>query len=168
VAGVWLIVSRLPEFGVSLVAPLWSPDGSVPWFVLVHLGVVIGCGLGLLFLRHRIAAWLVPMPQPDLRASVSGLQAAAFAVVGRAPKDSAAKPDTSPAADLEDQGLIGGGELDGPHDGFRVPLFLFLAVAFAFQVIHEKREFDLRDARILRGPQQYGQDGSNGERAQLG
>jgi hypothetical protein len=82
VAGVWLIVSRLPEFGVSLVAPLWSPDGSVPWFVLVHLGVVIGCGLGLLFLRHRIAAWLVPMPQPDLRASVSGLQAAAFAVVG--------------------------------------------------------------------------------------
>ena len=82
VAGVWLIVSRLPEFGVSLVAHLWSPDGSVPWFVLVHLGVVIGCGLGLLFLRHRIAAWLVPMPQPDLRASVSGLQAAAFSVVG--------------------------------------------------------------------------------------
>ena len=56
VAGVWLIVSRLPEFGVSLVAPLWSPDGSVPWFVLVHLGVVIGCGLGLLF-RVGACCW---------------------------------------------------------------------------------------------------------------
>jgi hypothetical protein len=82
VAGVWLIVSRLPELGVSLVASIKNPNGSVPWFVLVHLGVMIGCGLGLVFLRHRIAAWLVPMPEPDLKESVAGLQAAAFSVVG--------------------------------------------------------------------------------------
>ena len=81
-AGIWLIVSRLPELGVSLVASIKNPDGSVPWFVLVHLGIMIGCGLGLVFLRHRIAAWLVPMPQPDFKGSVAGLQAAAFSVVG--------------------------------------------------------------------------------------
>ena len=82
VAGVWLIVSRIPELGVSLVYSALEPDGSVPWFPLVHVGLVIVCGLGLLLLRHRIASWLVPTPQPDFSGSVAGLQAAAFSVVG--------------------------------------------------------------------------------------
>jgi hypothetical protein len=38
--------------------------------------------LGLLLLRHSIAARLVPTEEPDLTGSVSGLQAAAFAVIG--------------------------------------------------------------------------------------
>ena len=82
VAGVWLIVSRSPDLGVSLAYSVIESDGSVPWFVLVHVGLVIMFGLGLVLLRHRIAAWLVPISQPDLSGSVAGLQAAAFSVVG--------------------------------------------------------------------------------------
>jgi hypothetical protein len=82
VAGVWLIVSRIPELGVSLVYPIAEPEGSLPWFVVVHVGLVIVCGLGLLLLRHRIASWLVPTSQPDLSGSVAGFQAAAFSVLG--------------------------------------------------------------------------------------
>ncbi len=75
VAGVWLVVSRFPELGVSLVYSAMEPDGSIPWFVLVHVGLVIVCGFGLLLLCHRIATWLVPTCQPDLNDSVAGLQA---------------------------------------------------------------------------------------------
>ena len=46
------------------------------------LSVVILCGLGLVLLRHRIAAWLVPVPQPELGSSAAGVQAVAFSVVG--------------------------------------------------------------------------------------
>ena len=82
VAGVWLIVSRLPDLGLSLVFSPRQPDGSFSWLLLVSVGFVILCGLGLVLLRHRIASWLVPMPQPDLTVSVAGLQAVAFSVVG--------------------------------------------------------------------------------------
>ena len=81
-AGVWLIVSRIPELGVSLVFSAVEEDRSVPWFVLVHVGLVIVCGVSLVLLRHRIAAWLVPKPPADLMPSVGGLQAAAFSVMG--------------------------------------------------------------------------------------
>jgi hypothetical protein len=82
VAGVWLIVSRMPELGLGLVFTPRQPDGSLSWIVLVLVGLVILCGLGLVLLRHRIASWLVPMPQPDLTGSVAGMQAVAFSVVG--------------------------------------------------------------------------------------
>jgi hypothetical protein len=82
VAGVWLIVSRMPELGLSLVFTPRQPDGSFSWIVLLLIGLVILCGLGLVLLRHRIASWLVPMPQPDLSGSVAGIQAVAFSVVG--------------------------------------------------------------------------------------
>jgi hypothetical protein len=82
VAGVWLIVSRLPELGLSLAFSPRHPDGSLSWIGLVSVGLVVGCGLGLVLLRRRIASWLVPMPQPELRGSVAGLQAVAFSVVG--------------------------------------------------------------------------------------
>jgi hypothetical protein len=82
IAGVWLIVSRVPDLGVSLAFSPSDPDGSIPWFVVVHVGLVIACGIGLLLLRRRIASWLVPEPQPDLRGSAAGFQAAAFSVIG--------------------------------------------------------------------------------------
>ncbi len=82
VAGVWLIVSRMPDLGLSLVFSPGQPDGSLSWIAIVAVGLVILCGLGLVLLRHRIAAWLVPMPQPDIRSSVAGVQAVAFSVVG--------------------------------------------------------------------------------------
>ena len=82
VAGVWLIVSRTPELGLGLVFSPRQPDGSLSWIAIVAVGLVILCGLGLVLLRHRIAAWLVPMPQPDLGGSAAGVQAVAFSVVG--------------------------------------------------------------------------------------
>jgi hypothetical protein len=82
VIGVWLIVSRVPELGVTVAFYVREPDESIPWFLVVHLGLVIVCGLGLWLLRHRIASWLVPEPQADLSDSVAGLQAAAFSVIG--------------------------------------------------------------------------------------
>lgn len=82
VAGLWLIVSRIPDLGVSLAFSPREPDGSLPWFVVVHVGLVIVCGIGLLLLRRRIASWLVPESRPDLGGSVAGFQAAAFSVVG--------------------------------------------------------------------------------------
>jgi hypothetical protein len=82
VAGVWLMASRLPELGLSLLFTPRQPDGSLSWIGIVSLGLVILCGLGLVLLRHRIASWLVPLPQPDLRSPAAGLQAVAFSVVG--------------------------------------------------------------------------------------
>jgi hypothetical protein len=82
VAGIWLMVSRIPEFGTSLA--LWpvGPDGTLHWVGVIHFTLVVGCGLGLLSLRRSIAARLVPGEESDLTGSVSGLQAAAFAVIG--------------------------------------------------------------------------------------
>jgi hypothetical protein len=82
VAGLWLIVSQIPDLGVSLAFSPREPDGSLPWFVIVHVGLVIVCGIGLLLLRRRIASWLVPESQPDLGGSAAAFQAAAFSVVG--------------------------------------------------------------------------------------
>ncbi len=56
VAGVWLIVSRIPDLGVSLAFLPREADGSLPWFVIVHVGLVIVCGIGLLLSRPRIAS----------------------------------------------------------------------------------------------------------------
>jgi hypothetical protein len=82
VAGIWLMVSRIPEFGTSLA--LWpvGPDGTLHWVGVIHFTLVVGCGLGLLLLRRSIAARLIPAEQPDLTGSVPGLQAAAFSVIG--------------------------------------------------------------------------------------
>jgi len=82
VAGIWLIVSRTPELGLSLVFSPRQPDGSLSWIAIVAVGLVILCGLGLVLLRQRIAAWLVPMPQADLGGAAAGIQAVAFSVVG--------------------------------------------------------------------------------------
>ena len=82
VAGVWLIVSRLPELAVSIAFFPSEQDGLLRWLGVVHFGLVVVCGLGLVLLRHRLASWLVPMQQADLTGSATGLQAAAFSVVG--------------------------------------------------------------------------------------
>jgi hypothetical protein len=82
VAGVWLIVSRIPDFGVSLAFSLAGPDGLLRWLGVVHVGLVAVCGLGLVLLRRRLASWLVPMAQPDLTGPIAGFQAAAFSVIG--------------------------------------------------------------------------------------
>jgi hypothetical protein len=82
IAGIWLMVSRIPEFGTNLA--LWpvGPDGTLHWVGVVHFTLVVACGLGLLLLRRSIAARLVPEQQPDLTDSVPALQAAAFSVIG--------------------------------------------------------------------------------------
>jgi hypothetical protein len=82
VAGIWLIVSRIPDILLTLAFSPAEPGGVVRWFGLLHFGLVAECGLGLLLLRHRLAARLVPMPQTALAGSVPDLQAAAFSVVG--------------------------------------------------------------------------------------
>jgi hypothetical protein len=82
VAGIWLMVSRIPGILLSLAPSPAEPVGVVRWFGLLHFGLVAGCGLGLLLLRHRLATWLVPLPQPALSGSVPDIQAAAFSVVG--------------------------------------------------------------------------------------
>ena len=81
-AGIWLIVSRIPDFGVNLALWPLGPDGVVHWVGVIHFLLWFGCGLGLILLRRRMASWLVPSPQSELTAPVAGLQAAAFSVVG--------------------------------------------------------------------------------------
>ncbi|HKP49837.1 MAG TPA: hypothetical protein VJU17_07455 [Gemmatimonadales bacterium] len=82
VAGIWLLVSRIPDFGLNLA--LWpvGPDGVLHWAGVIHFALVVICGVGLLGFRRALAAWLVPMPEPDVGDSVVGLQAAAFSIVG--------------------------------------------------------------------------------------
>jgi hypothetical protein len=82
VAGIWLMVSRVPELGLNLA--LWpvGPDGVLHWVGVIHFALVAVCGFGLLHFRRRLAAWLVPIAEPDAPAPVAGLQAAAFSVVG--------------------------------------------------------------------------------------
>jgi hypothetical protein len=82
VAGIWLIVSRIPEIALTLVFSPAEPDGILRWLGPIQFGVVAGCGLALVLLRHRLASWLVPTAQPDLTGSAPELQAAAFSVVG--------------------------------------------------------------------------------------
>lgn len=82
VAGVWLILSRLPELGVSFAFSPAEPDRLLRWVGIVHFGLVAVCGLSLVLLRRPLASWLVPMTEPGFTGSVSGLQAAAFSVVG--------------------------------------------------------------------------------------
>jgi hypothetical protein len=82
VAGVWLIASRMPELGLSVVFSLRDHDGSLNWIVAVSFGAVILFGLGLILLRHRIASWLVPIPEQELKGSAADLQAVAFSVMG--------------------------------------------------------------------------------------
>ena len=82
VADIWLIVSRLPDLGVSLAFSPAEPDGLLRWLGVVHFSLVVLCGLGLVLLRRRLASWLVPTQQAQLNGSVPGLQAAAFSVVG--------------------------------------------------------------------------------------
>jgi len=81
-AGIWLIVSRIPDFGLNVA--LWpvGPDGVLHWVGVIHFILWLGCGLALILLRRRIASWLVPSAQSELTAPVAGLQAAAFSVVG--------------------------------------------------------------------------------------
>ncbi len=82
VAGVWLIASRIPEIVLTLTFSPAESDGILRWIGPIQLAVIAACGLGLILLRRRIAAWLVPGSEPDLTGSVPGLQAAAFSVVG--------------------------------------------------------------------------------------
>ena len=81
-AGIWLIVSRIPDFGLNIA--LWpvGPDGVLHWVGVIHFALWLGCGLALILLRRRIASWLVPSSPSELTAPVAGLQAAAFSVVG--------------------------------------------------------------------------------------
>ncbi|MFL5449858.1 MAG: hypothetical protein ACJ8A6_09155 [Gemmatimonadales bacterium] len=82
VAGIWLMVSRIPDFGLNLA--LWpvGPDGVLHWVGVIHFALVVICGAGLLRFRRVLAAWLVPMADPDVVGPVAGLQAAAFSIVG--------------------------------------------------------------------------------------
>jgi len=82
VAGLWLMVSRIPDFGLNLA--LWpvGPDGVLHWVGVIHFALIVVCGVGLLRFRRALAAWLVPVSEPGVTGPVAGLQAAAFAVVG--------------------------------------------------------------------------------------
>jgi hypothetical protein len=82
VAGIWLIVSRIPDFGTSLALWPFGPDGALHWVGVIHFALVAGSGFGLLLCRRRLAAWLVSPEVSNLDAPVAGLQAAAFSVVG--------------------------------------------------------------------------------------
>ena len=81
-AGIWLIVSRIPQFGLNLALWPLGPDGVLHWVGVIYFVLWLGCGLGLILLRRRIAGWLVASPPSELNAPVAGLQAAAFSVVG--------------------------------------------------------------------------------------
>ena len=76
-AGVWLIVSRLPDLLVSLV---FAPDQAL--FVLADVGLMAACGVGLMVYRRRLARWLAPADEPESTYSVAVLQTAAISVIG--------------------------------------------------------------------------------------
>jgi hypothetical protein len=82
VAGVWLIASRIPDIVLTSAFSPVDSGGLLRWLGPLQLAVVAACGVGLILLRRRLAAWLVPGSQPDLTGSIPGLQAAAFSVVG--------------------------------------------------------------------------------------
>jgi hypothetical protein len=84
VAGVWLIVERIPGIAawvINLTLPSEDQTGPLRWLGFVQVGVLLLCGLGLLRLRRRLAAWLVPNEEAVLEGSTSGLQAAAYSVI---------------------------------------------------------------------------------------
>jgi len=81
VAGVWLIVASIPALVFTLKFPSPNQSGELRGMVFVQLGLVLLCGLGLVFLRRRFAAWLVPSDDAVLEGSTSGLQAAAYSVI---------------------------------------------------------------------------------------
>ena len=81
VAGVWLIASRTLQAGFSLVVGLTQPWGALSWAPIAYVGLALLCGLGLVMLRHRIAAWLVPTPQPIPGGVATDAQAIAFSVL---------------------------------------------------------------------------------------
>src|SRR3954469_6585076 len=82
VAGIWLMVSRIPDFGLNLA--LWpvGPDGVLHWVGVIHFSLIVVCGFGLLRFRRALAAWLVPTAEPEVAAPIAGLQATAFSIVG--------------------------------------------------------------------------------------
>ncbi len=82
VAGIWLVVSRIPDILLTLWFSAGEPAAIGRWVGLIHFGLVAGCGLGLVVLRRWLARWLVPVSEPALAGSIPGLQAAAFSVIG--------------------------------------------------------------------------------------
>ena len=81
VAGVWLIASRLPEIVMTVVISLTQRNDGQRWMAMAAVGLTILCAAGLVLLRHRIAAWLVPTPQPVSGGTATGTQAIAFSVL---------------------------------------------------------------------------------------
>jgi hypothetical protein len=82
VVGIWLIVSRIPDALLTIVALQSDPGAPLRWLGATHLGIATVCGVGLIALRFRLASWLVPESDLELSGSIPGLQAAAFSVVG--------------------------------------------------------------------------------------
>ena len=85
VLGVWLIVERIPAIPalvISLSLPSADQSGPLRWLGFVQIGLFLLCGLGLVLLRRRLAAWLVPNVEAVLEGSASGFQAAAYSVIG--------------------------------------------------------------------------------------
>jgi uncharacterized iron-regulated membrane protein len=76
-AGLWLIVSRVPDLLVSLV---FAQDQL--FLVLADFGLMVACGSGLLVYRRRLAQWLAPADEPDRPDSAAALQTAAIWVIG--------------------------------------------------------------------------------------
>jgi hypothetical protein len=84
VVGVWFIVGSIPAFPAlvfSLTSPSADQSGPLRWLGFFQLGLVLLCGVGLVLLRRRLAAWLVPNVEAVLEGSISGLQAAAYSVI---------------------------------------------------------------------------------------
>lgn len=90
VAGVYLIVARLPEvgIGIALLASHDHSSGSIDNSTLASLSLVApvlsaSAGALLVLLRKRLARLLIPaLPSPESPFSTRELQAALFAVVG--------------------------------------------------------------------------------------
>ena len=111
VVGVWLIVGSIPAFVFTLTFPPADQSGQLRGMVFVQLGLVLLCGLGLVLLRRRLAAWLVPSGDAVLESSTSGLQAAAYSVI-------AVLSFTRGLRDLIAQ-LVLGGQALGEADAWR-------------------------------------------------
>ena len=84
VVGVWLIVesiAAIPALVISLTLASEDLTDPLRWLGFVQIGALLLCGLGLLRLRRRLAAWLVPNEEAVLEGSTAGLQAAAYSVI---------------------------------------------------------------------------------------